>query len=366
MTRSLKVGATICAFAPQFSSSNAEAQPGARTYADVLQDQLLQQEKAEVLKKAADKMKEQEQAKAAGAAPQKRRRWDEGTETPNAPASDMKAASNVSATASESWDQNDTGVSSSQWSDSSASSQGHVKRSRWDQTPSITPSLAGAETPSKKKSRWDETPTGTAPSVLAATPVGNMAMGMVTPSVNFSMMTPEQVQKFRLRQEMDERNRPMTDEELNALFPPDGYEILDPPSTYIPIRANRLAATPTPMGLNTGYQIPVEDRDVSKYGIAVPSDPDLPEMKPEDEQYFAKLLVDVDEGTLDTESLKERRIMKLLLKLKNGTPQMRKSALRTLTDKAREFGASALFSQILPLLMAPTLEDQERHLLVKV
>ena len=37
-----------------------------------------------------------------------------------------------------------------------------------------------------------------------------------------------------------------------------------------------------------------------------------------------------------------------------------------LTDKAREFGAGPLFNQLLPLLMSPTLEDQERHLLVKV
>ncbi|KAL6782084.1 hypothetical protein ACKKBF_B10605 [Auxenochlorella protothecoides x Auxenochlorella symbiontica] len=58
--------------------------------------------------------------------------------------------------------------------------------------------------------------------------------------------------------------------------------------------------------------------------------------------------------------------MKLLLKVKNGTPPQRKSALRALTDKARDFGAGALFNQILPLLMSPTLEDQERHLLVKV
>jgi hypothetical protein len=38
----------------------------------------------------------------------------------------------------------------------------------------------------------------------------------------------------------------------------------------------------------------------------------------------------------------------------------------THTDKARDFGAGPLFNQILPLLMSPTLEDQERHLLVKV
>ena len=83
-------------------------------------------------------------------------------------------------------------------------------------------------------------------------------------------------------------------------------------------------------------------------------------------QYFDKLLVEVDEDTLSPEELKDRQIMELLLKIKNGTPPMRKSALRRITDKARHFGAGPLFNQILPLLMSPTLEDQERHLLVKV
>ena len=52
--------------------------------------------------------------------------------------------------------------------------------------------------------------------------------------------------------------------------------------------------------------------------------------------------------------------------IKNGTPPQRKAALRQITDKARDLGAGPLFNQILPLLMQPTLEDQERHLLVKV
>lgn len=69
---------------------------------------------------------------------------------------------------------------------------------------------------------------------------------------------------------------------------------------------------------------------------------------------------------MSPEEQKDRKIMKLLLKIKNGTPPMRKAALRQITDKAREFGAGPLFNQILPLLMSPTLEDQERHLLVKV
>ena len=45
---------------------------------------------------------------------------------------------------------------------------------------------------------------------------------------------------------------------------------------------------------------------------------------------------------------------------------MRKSALRQITINARDFGAGPLFNQILPLLMSPTLDEQERHLLVKV
>lgn len=92
----------------------------------------------------------------------------------------------------------------------------------------------------------------------------------------------------------------------------------------------------------------------------------LPAIKPEDLGYFGALLQPIDDKELSIQEQKERKIMMLLLKVKNGTPPMRKSALRQITEKAREFGAAALFNQILPLLMSPTLEDQERHLLVKV
>lgn len=57
------------------------------------------------------------------------------------------------------------------------------------------------------------------------------------------------------------------------------------------------------------------------------------------------------------EEMKERKIMKLLLTIKNGSPSMRKSPIRQVTDKAREFGAGSLFNQILPWLMSRTLED---------
>lgn len=75
---------------------------------------------------------------------------------------------------------------------------------------------------------------------------------------------------------------------------------------------------------------------------------------------------ETEDEELTAEEAKERKILRMLLKIKNGTPPQRKTALRQITDKARDFGAGPLFNQILPLLMSPTLEDQERHLLVKV
>lgn len=38
-------------------------------------------------------------------------------------------------------------------------------------------------------------------------------------------MTPEQMQAYRWEREIDERNRPLSDEELDSLFPKDGYKV---------------------------------------------------------------------------------------------------------------------------------------------
>ncbi|XP_065896764.1 splicing factor 3B subunit 1-like isoform X2 [Dysidea avara] len=286
------------------------------------------------------------------------------------------------------------------------------KKNRWDETPKTdrgeTPSHMGwAETPrtdrgagedqigatptpgSKRRSRWDETPSsqrhggggatpilrtpsmpGATPNMSGVTPAGALAMNLQTPSsVHLGSMTPEQVQAWRWEKELDERNRPLSDDELDALFPLEGFKILKPPVAYQPIRTptRKLTATPTPMGMS-GFHFQMEDNKVKIVDNMQPQDAgnQLPFLKPEDAQYFSKLLEDVDESMLSSEEQKERKIMRLLLKIKNGTPPMRKSALRQITDKAREFGADSLFNQILPMLMSPTLEDQERHLLVKV
>ncbi|XP_069683329.1 splicing factor 3B subunit 1 isoform X1 [Periplaneta americana] len=248
------------------------------------------------------------------------------------------------------------------------------RRSRWDETPSsqMTPGAMTPQTPGTPHTPHG-TPHGTphaTPSLMTpsgVTPTGTKAMAMATPTPgHLATMTPEQLQAYRWEREIDERNRPLSDDELDAMFPP-GYKVLTPPAGYIPIRtpARKLTATPTPIaGTPAGFFIQQEDKS-AKYMDNQPKG-NLPFMKPEDAQYFDKLLVEVDEESLSPEEQKERKIMKLLLKIKNGTPPMRKAALRQITDKAREFGAGPLFNQILPLLMSPTLEDQERHLLVKV
>lgn len=220
-------------------------------------------------------------------------------------------------------------------------------------------SAAGGETPKRTRSRWDETPV----EMGGVTPV--MSGGetpIQTPSGLRSALTAEQLHALRWEKEIDERNRPWTDEEIEDLLPSDGYKVLEPPPGYQP-PPRKYTSTPTPLA-EQGFVI--QDDHKVDYGMLPMPGGDLPSLKPEDEIYFKKIMEEVDEDSLSVEESNERKILKLLLKVKNGTPAQRKQALRHLTDKAREFGAGALFNQILPLLMSPTLEDQERHLLVKV
>lgn len=103
-------------------------------------------------------------------------------------------------------------------------------------------------------------------------------------------LTAEQWQTQRWEREVEQRNRPLSDEELDSMMPVDGYKVLEAPPGYAPIRtpARKLMATPTPIGGTPMYQIPEEDR---QQAFDVPIEIEgLPEMKPEDQQYFGKLL----------------------------------------------------------------------------
>lgn len=250
----------------------------------------------------------------------------------------------------------DVGVDENGAPDEAKPAEAKTKRSRWDETP-------GPETSAepKRRSRWDLAP--------AATPVG--AQGLATPmhpSQGGAAVAPG------FGTDVAGRSGDWTDEELDMMLPSEGYKILEPPPGYAPIRhpARKMMATPAPMAGAAGVggfmmQEPESARSLSKeLPTDIPGVGDLQFFKPEDMAYFGKLMEAGDESTMTVEEMKERKIMRLLLKVKNGTPPMRKTALRQLTDNARNFGAGALFNQILPLLMEKSLEDQERHLLVKV
>ena len=286
-------------------------------------------------------------------------------------------------------------------------SGGVGQQQKWDETPMVASGQMIAATPmmgaagslssqiidgGRKRSRWDSTP---APSAMQqqqpnATPL--MGVGGQTPLIGGQQppLAGNLAKALSNEKEMERRNRPWTDAALDAILPSEGYNILPPPPTYMPIRTpgRKLLTAPTPMGGQTpaGFQmdIPPEEREGQSlqdireaYGVPVAATATdggesaapgaLPYIKPEDMQYFGRLMEDVDEeSNLSKEEAKERQIMALLLKIKSGTPPQRKTAMRQITDKARSFGAGPLFHQILPLLMSPALEDQERHLLVKV
>ncbi|TPX44560.1 hypothetical protein SeLEV6574_g04424 [Synchytrium endobioticum] len=358
--------------------ADGPASKDARTYGDVIKEAELDRDEAEIRRNIARKEQEaKEHATANGSSiviessttTGKKRRWDAAPDPSPSPAQfdDSTAASIVPITSE--WDEEDTvpkPKKRNRWDETPAIESEKPGGSRWDATP--VQSSVVAATP--KRSRWDETPVGSSDGMsaqFAATPLGNM--GMMTPmSVP---MTPEAANAMRWEKELDTRNRPLSDEELDAMFPTAGYKILEPPASYAPIRtpARKLMATPTPFagGIGGGFMMQ-EESNVMPIDLppAIPGVEGLQFLKPEDMQHFGKLLDKKEDSELSVEELKERKIMRLLLRIKNGTPPMRKAALRQITDKAREFGAGPLLNQVLPLLMSPTLEDQERHLLVKV
>jgi len=343
------------------TSSGAEAGEES-SYAERMRRAELEREERRVDAAIKEKEKEnQEEAEKLGSIPldatPKKRRWDASPPTA-ASASASVAAGDEPRTA---WEEQ------GEQKEQEGGSVAKKRRSRWDQTP-LTASPKGnqattapAETP--KRSRWDQTPVAGASASSLPSSLPSLPIGFGT---TFAMTA------------FDKANRYLSDEELDNMLPTEGYEVVPPPEGYAPIRTPARKLQETPMGAGAGFMM--QDEFAGGDIAAALATPELPTdiegvgqlafFKQEDAAYFAKILPgkdgEMDESGLSLEELKERKIMRLLLKIKNGTPPMRKTALRQITDKAREFGAGPLFDKILPLLMERTLEDQERHLLVKV
>lgn len=81
------------------------------------------------------------------------------------------------------------------------------------------------ETPTPRrilKTKWDDkTPMANTPGGFGGmTPTpGGMTPGMAG-------MTPERLRMLRWEKEVQDRNRPLTDEELNGILPSNGYEVI--------------------------------------------------------------------------------------------------------------------------------------------
>mmetsp|Transcript_112000 Transcript_112000/g.167681 ORF Transcript_112000/g.167681 Transcript_112000/m.167681 type:complete len:1270 (-) Transcript_112000:264-4073(-) len=379
------------------------------SFKEAMQQANIEKEKDELINEIKKDMEnggsETTESKQETSSRRRKRRWDQGGEAPTTASSAEKEATMVSDTESIT-----SKSSRSKWDEDANSSGPSRRRKRWDDTPLVGSSVSatplvtsgdvGATPLVGSTTKWDETPMVSSGAGVSETPVADAGAKLnrweATPAASVpqpgvpqtpsdSLVSGNLAKALALEREMESRNRPWTEAALDAILPSDGYTIIPPPQNYVPLRTpgRKLLATPTPMAMTPqGFQmeIPVEQRqDASVQEIreayGVPLAPTasetgdagaLPYIKPEDMQYFGRLMEEADEDKLTKEEANERRILTLLLKIKNGTPPQRKTAMRQITDKARSFGASPLFNQILPLLMSPTLEDQERHLLVKV
>ncbi|KAG6414454.1 hypothetical protein SASPL_127176 [Salvia splendens] len=290
--------------------------PEVRTYVDVMKEEAL-------------KCKEEE----------KRNRWDMSQDENAGGTKKSKAASD--------WDMPNSTPGIGRWD--ATPTPGRIgdatpslsRKNRWDETPTpgrlndsestpaggvtpgatpagmawdAAPKLGGLATPTPKRqrSRWDETPAtmgsatpGATPAAVytpGVTPFGAVDMAIPTPNALMrSAMTPEQYNLLRWEKDIEERNRPLTGEELDSMFPEEGYKILEPPASNVPIRspARKLLATPTPMGTPL-YNIPEENRG-QQFDVPKELPGGLPFMKPEDYQYFGSLLNEENEEELSPE-----------------------------------------------------------------
>ncbi|KAH8921599.1 ARM repeat-containing protein [Atractiella rhizophila] len=294
------------------------AEEDGSSYAARMRRQNLEREEKRVKDKIEELMREGKESAMALEAPDatpKRSRWDQSSDTA------MMDVTN----------RNET----SAWDDQ-GEQKPKKKRSRWDETPALSGESSVEATP--KRSRWDQTPVAPI-SGASLTPQPLMfGGGIIMPDGSLAIPT-----------DLDKRNRYLSDEELNQMLPAEGYEIVEPPPGYAAIRTPSRKLQSAPAIEGQGFLMPDDSATGMLSGVG-----QLAFFKPEDATYFSKILGDQDDSGLTVEEMKERKIVRL------------KTALRQITDKAREFGAGPLFDKILPLLMERSLEDQERHLLVKV
>lgn len=210
-------------------SANANENTDGRTYKDVMLEQQITNTREEVHRKA-ERLRDEPKKKVK-------------TEFPDS----SRVKSNSVST-------NFSGGEKSEWEKQEGPKKqgvasGGKQKSSWDVTPlrfdmSATPSRLMGDTPTPSRiasgtpGRYGETPTprrfgktrwDDKTPVVAQTPTSYIGVtptpgGAITPMINNP--SSGDLQKIRMEKEVEERNRPLTDEELDQLLPSIGYEVL--------------------------------------------------------------------------------------------------------------------------------------------
>lgn len=282
-------GVQVDAFAADDADKGVQGETN--TYADQMRRAELEREELRV-RRAIEKQREEgvgadgqelNQIEAPDETPRGKRWDDDEPERPTAAIKDVDMSDGTRPRGGEWDDANTQGKEAA----AAAAAAPKKKRSRWDETPVGTTSAGGAPGETPKRSRWDQTPVGgvaTTPRAGAVLPYGMTPVaGLGGEGVGGAGVV------------VDPRNRYLSDEELNAMLPMEGYEIVEPPAGYAPIRTPSRKLQETPMAANGGGFTMQEDAaSASMLGLTqeLPTEiegvGDLQFFKQEDAQYFAK------------------------------------------------------------------------------
>jgi splicing factor 3B subunit 1 len=255
--------------------------------------------------------------------------------------------------------------------------------SRFDRGATPTPFAGGSrfdQTPSFASGKWDATPSGATP-LAQGTPVNQTTWGATPGMADGSTPLPKwdneggafapgfqeeeddldglDARQKRLVSEMKHRNRYLTDEELDAALPP-GYDVVAVPA--------ELAAE---------YEKRRRDAEEEREAAAKSRLHDIPEsvgdnlppLRAEDAATFELLLQYrhvPNDADLPAEDARSVMVLRCLLRIKNGDAKQRKQGFRIIAEKARYFGPEILFQHIFDLWMSETLDNAEKHAVVKL
>ncbi|KAJ1605943.1 splicing factor 3B subunit1-like HEAT repeat-containing protein [Cryptosporidium canis] len=245
------------------------------------------------------------------------------------------------------------------------------RKKRWDILPEEVQEAVHPEVHDHKRSRWDARAWDPSEETSQRAELGDSGQSSGN-NPSKGPMSSEGSTKPALQREY-------TDEELDRILPAEGYEIVKPPEGYEQLRrANlenkrRLLEPEIPL-----YEIPEasapqqedfgEVHDAGQQGYmrqVFHSELGELSLKMEDFHFFAKIFSNVSDDDLSPEEVNERLVLTLLLKIKNGSSILRRKAMKQAVETARDKGPGIVLNSLLPLLMQSTLEEQERHILVK-